>query len=285
MKFLKDKVVVISGGTGFLGRNLVKEILKHAPRAIRAFSRDGGKVEKMQKEFEGFRETLQVISADTLDKDRMRTILWNSDYVIHCAALKHINICEENPLMAKRNNVDGTEVVCQAALEQGVKNVINISTDKAYNPITMYGYTKALAEQLVSHYNKMTARTKYASVRYGNVWGSTDSVISKWDKLYPNEVLSVTDPEMTRFYMSIGSAVKLVLESLEKMEGGEVFVKENMKALKMADIIASRYPNAKTKIIGLRGQEKLHEELKEGYSSKDNIVSYKELMESEGIEG
>jgi FlaA1/EpsC-like NDP-sugar epimerase len=280
--YIEDKVLCISGGTGYLGRNLVREVLKYKPRAIRAFSRDGGKVERMQKEFEGF-DNFQAFVADTLDKDRMNTALWKADCVIHCAAEKRINVCEESPLAAKRNNVDGTESICHAALTQGVKRFINISTDKAFNPITMYGYTKALAEQLVSHYNNLTKRTKFASVRYGNILFSTDSVLNKWDSLYPNEVLEVTDPEMTRFYMSIDSAVKLVLESLWSIQGGEVFIKDDMKALKVSDILASRYPNARTKIIGLRGQEKLHEELKEGYSSKDNVISYKELMEREGV--
>ena len=276
---MKGKIICLTGGTGFLGRHLIKAILPLKPHSIRAFSRDGGKVEALQQEFPEAKYTLSCIQADILDTERLRILFDGVDYIIHCAAEKRLNICEENPTEAIRINVIGTQNVFNVAHQCRVKKVLHISTDKSCNPVTMYGCTKLQGEMLAQRFNKISATTNYASVRYGNVWNSSDSVIKKWDKLYPQRPLLVTDPEMTRFYMNINSAVSLVLGALEKMnDETRIFIKKDMKSLRIADILDSRYPNAKVEITGMRGIEKLHEELYPGYYSNDRVVPYSELI-------
>ena len=277
MNYFKDKTVAISGGTGYLGKNLTRKLLSLGAK-VRAFSRDGGKVEVMQSELQGFNDALRVFTANARDKDRMLEATDGCDILIVAHAEKRINICEENKGECFENNYIGARNLFRAARLNKIKKIIFISTDKAEKSYTVYGDSKKMAEDLAFDYNNMSPQSRFAVVRYGNIWDSTDSVIRKWDKLYPEKELLITNPDMTRFYMCIDKAVELILNSIKNMKGGEMFYKKGMKALRISDIIKHRYPNAKTRIIGLRCREKMHEEIVDGYSSEKNVVPYDELI-------
>jgi UDP-N-acetylglucosamine 4,6-dehydratase len=274
----KGSIIVVSGGTGFLGHNLTKKLLTYQPKAIRLFSTTEDKIEKTKKEFQEHQNIVGVFQRDVMDLEGMKMAFDGADYVIHTAAKKRIDFCEENPMSAVNTNIIGTKNVCMAAHGR-VKKVLYISTDKACNPISMYGYSKACGENLITRFNTNSATTDFSAVRYGNVWGSSGSVIEKWDALYKQDKeLLVTNLDITRFFMSIDQAVKFVLDSLIKMKGGELFTLD-MKAIRLRDLLKGRYPGAKIKEIGFRCVEKEHEELRDGYCSKDHLVSYEELKE------
>lgn len=278
-KEFAGKVIAISGGTGFLGRHLIKKLIQFNPKAIRAFSRTGEKVAKATREFKDYAHIVGFFQADVTDLERMKMALDGVDILIHAAAEKRIDVCENNPMATVDINTIGTKTICMAARDQKVKKVLFISTDKACMPITQYGYSKACAEQMVIRFDKNSADTAFSSVRYGNVWGSTGSVIEKWDEaIKKNEVLEITDPDATRFFMSVGQAVDLVFESIVKMNGGELFIKNDMKAIRIGKLLSGRYAKSDVVVIGLRGTEKTHESLTETYHSNEHLVSYKELI-------
>lgn len=277
MNCFKGKTICISGITGFLGRHLTRRLLDLGAK-VRGFSRDGGKVEAMQIDFKKFGDALTVFTANARDADYMQYATDGCDALVVAHAEKRVNICESCEDQTYKDNVVGAKNLFRAARINKIPKTLYISTDKAQKSITNYGHQKRAAEEAAFGWNNMSPHSRYAVVRYGNVWDSTDSVIRKWDKLYPDEPLLITHPHMTRFYISIDKAVDLILRTLQNMKGGELEYLKGMKALRVDDIIASRYPNAKTKIIGLRCKEKMHEEIVDGVFSSDNIVPYNEII-------
>lgn len=273
--FLNGRDLLLTGGTGTLGRNLIPKLLKYKPKTIRILARRGHDIYDVISQYDS--RIIKDHQGDIRDFERLKIAMEGVDYVIHAAAEKRIDSCERNPLEALAVNTIGSKNVFMAAMQKRVKKVLFCSTDKAFDPISFYGYTKACAEQLAIRFNVYSPHTKFASLRYGNVWKSKGSVIELWDKLYAEgKTLSVTDPEATRFFMTIDEASELVISSLRKMKGGELFVKE-MKAISLGQLVDGRYPDAKAKITGFRCEEKLHEGLKKGYYSNDHTVSYKQL--------
>jgi UDP-N-acetylglucosamine 4,6-dehydratase len=260
---LKDKVVLITGGTGSFGKKCVEVILKkHRPKKIIVFSRDELKQFDMAQVFPTEKYPIRYFLGDVRDKDRLKWAFQGVDYVIHAAAMKQVPASEYNPTESIKTNITGAENVISAAAECGVKKVIALSTDKAVNPINLYGATKLCAEKLFIAANAFVGRNKgmFSVVRYGNVAGSRGSVIPFFVKKRAEGVLPVTHPDMTRFWITLSHGVDFVLKSLEKMTGGETFVPKipSMGIMDLAGFIA---PDCPTKIVGIRQGEKIHETL------------------------
>lgn len=262
MSIFKNKVILITGGTGSFGKACAKKLLEeHSPSRIRIYSRDELKQWEMAREF-GDNPKLRFLIGDVRDPDRLRRACEGVDYLIHAAALKHVPACEYNPVEAVRTNVDGAINVINAALDTNVKKVIALSTDKAVNPVNIYGATKLASDRLFIHGNFYTGAhpTRFSVVRYGNVMGSRGSVIPLFRKQAASGILTITDARMTRFWITLPQAVDFVLSSFEHMQGGELYVPKipSMRITDLAKIIA---PKAKLKEIGIRPGEKLHESL------------------------
>lgn len=258
---MKGKTVLVTGGTGSLGTAFIRRILtEHDPKAVRVYSRDELKQSEMQRAFDDPR--LRFLLGDVRSLDRLRMATRGVDVIVHAAALKQVPACEYNPFEAVQTNVIGAENVATAAIENGVSRVLALSSDKAVNPVNLYGATKLCAEKIVTQANSYAADTpsRFCSVRYGNVIGSRGSVVSLFKRQAESGVLTVTDPTMTRFWITLEQAVSFCLESLRRMEGGEVFVPKipSMSIVALADVIA---PGAALEIIGVRPGEKLHEVL------------------------
>lgn len=261
MDILKNKVILLTGGTGSFGNKFTEILLKkHDPKVIRIFSR-GEKLQlDMRNKFNDKR--LRFFIGDVRDKDRLHRAMHDVDIVVHAAALKQVPACEYNPIEAVRTNINGAINVIDAAIDNGVNSVMAISTDKAVHPVNLYGATKMTAEKLFIQGNSYTGdvRTKFSCVRYGNVIGSRGSVIPLFLKQKETGTLTITDDKMTRFWITLEQGVNLVINSLNKMKGGEIFIPKipSMKIMDLADAIA---PGAKTKVIGIRPGEKIHEVL------------------------
>ncbi|HEY2494557.1 MAG TPA: polysaccharide biosynthesis protein [Paenibacillus sp.] len=258
-----NKTILITGGTGSWGGELVKQLLTRQPKEIRIFSRN----ESLQVQMsQAIRDTrLQFIIGDIRDKSELTLACNGVDYVYHLAALKHVPVCEDQPDSALKTNVIGTQNVIDAAIENGVQKVIYVSTDKASSPSNTYGITKALGEKIVLHANTRSA-TRFACVRSGNVLGSTGSVIPLFkQQLEQGQDLSVTDPRMTRFFLTLNDAIHILLIAMENSRGGEIFVAK-MPACKITDIAQvlidhSGLRNVEIKYVGIRPGERLHETL------------------------
>jgi UDP-N-acetylglucosamine 4,6-dehydratase len=266
-KMFKNKIVLITGGTGFLGRALVKEISKYSPQSIRVFSRDELKhhemQEKMGKDYP--KEIIRHLIGDVRDYERLRKAAKGADIVIHAAALKRIDMIEYNVEEAIKTNVIGSLNVARVCVDNNVEKAIFVSTDKACSPINTYGACKFLGERifLESNYSKGSARTKFIAVRYGNVIESTGSVIPFFvDRIKNNQTIPLTDEQMTRFLITPEQAVKLVMNSILYGEGGEVFVPQ-LPAARMSDLIWALKEiiglSPPVIIMGLRPGEKIHE--------------------------
>lgn len=258
---ISTKTILVTGGTGSFGQKFTEILLKkYSPRAIRIFSRDEKKQYDMKNKFNDDR--LRFFIGDIRDQKRLYRAMNGVDVVVHAAALKQVPSCEYNPIEAVKTNVDGTINVIDASIDQGVSKVVGISTDKAVHPVNLYGATKMTAEKLLIQANSYTGgvNTKFACVRYGNVIGSRGSVIPLFKKQKEGGVLTITDENMTRFWLTIGEGVEFVLNSISQMNGGEVFVPKipSMKIIDLANAIA---PDAKKKIVGIRPGEKIHETL------------------------
>ena len=265
MSLETTKGILITGGTGSFGSAFVKFLLENYPniKRIVVFSRDEKKQWDMQNQYpEKEYPQLRFFIGDIRDKDRFRRALHKIDVVIHAAALKHVVIAENNPIEYVRTNVLGSENIVQACLEEGVKKVICLSTDKAAAPVNLYGATKLCAEKLFLAANNIRGdkETIFSVVKYGNVMGSRGSVIPFFLKNAKSGILPITDEKMTRFNITIQEAMQLVEWTLKHARGGEVFVPK-IPSYKITDIADAIGPNCKKKFIGIRIGEKLHEEM------------------------
>lgn len=256
---LADKSVLVTGGTGSFGRKLVETLLRNnPPKRLIILSRDELKQFEMAQEFRS--DALRFFIGDVRDKERLLRAFDGVDYVIHAAALKQVPAAEYNPYEAVRTNVLGAQNVIDAAIDRGVQRIVALSTDKAANPINLYGATKLCSDKLFVSGNSYAGSrpTRFSVVRYGNVVNSRGSVIPYFRKLRPTGVLPITDPRMTRFWITLEQGVEFVLESLEIMKGGELFVPKipSMALVDLAKVIA---PECRHEIVGIRPGEKLHE--------------------------
>lgn len=281
----QGKIILVTGGTGSIGSEIVKQLLDHKPDVIRIFDNNESGLFSLGQRLKEHKN-IRTLVGDVRDKERLKRAMENVNIVFHAAAFKHVPLCEYNPLEAVQTNVIGTKNVIEVCLEEkSVELVINISTDKAVNPINTMGATKLLTEKLTtwaSFYRK-NRKPVFASVRFGNVINSSGSVIPTFKKqIEEGGPVTVTDTEMKRFVMSLNDATKLVLNVAKLAKGGETFVLK-MPVIKIIDLaeamiekLASRYGHnpkqIKTKIIGLRGGERINEYL----MTKEEMISSKE---------
>ncbi len=254
-----DKVILVTGGTGSFGKKFVEVLLReHKPRVIRIYSRGEHKQVDMEREFHDDR--LRFFIGDVRDKVRLQRAMNDVDIVVHAAALKHVPVCEYNPIEAIKTNIVGAENVINAAIDSSVDKVIALSTDKAVQPVNLYGSTKLVAEKLFVQANSYVGSkdTRFSCVRYGNVIGSNGSVIPLFKKQRDTGEVSITDMQMTRFWITLEQGAKFVMQSLELMKGGEIFIPK-LPSTRISDLADIMAPEAKKKVIGIRPGEKLHE--------------------------
>jgi len=286
----KNKKILVTGGTGCIGSEIVKSILNYEPKVVRIFSNDEDSTFKMSQEI-GTSRNKRFLIGDIRDKERLITAMKGIDIVYHAAALKHVPLCEYNPFEAIKTNVLGTQNVIEAAIENNVKKVINISTDKAVNPVNTMGATKLLAEKLITDANfyKGAVETIFSCVRFGNVLFSRGSVIPLFeDQIRYKKMVTITDPKMTRFMMSIDSTLKLVFKATLIAKGGEIFILKMpvVKLGDLTDIVIKKYAekykckttDIKKEFIGPRPGEKKFEELmteteaEKAFETKDMLI-------------
>jgi UDP-N-acetylglucosamine 4,6-dehydratase len=257
-----NKVVLVTGGTGSFGKKFTKILLAEKnPKKVIIFSRDELKQHEMRTA--GFDDSrLRYFIGDVRDRERLIRAMHGVDIVVHAAALKQVPACEYNPMEAIKTNIMGTSNVVEAALDAGVEKVLALSTDKAVNPVNLYGATKLAAEKLVIQSNAYAAgtATRYSCVRYGNVVGSRGSVVPLFLKQRKSGVVTITDDRMTRFWLSLEQGVHFVINCIEQMAGGEVFVPK-IPSTTIVDLAKAIAPEAEIDIIGIRPGEKLHEVL------------------------
>ncbi|MEW5920305.1 MAG: SDR family NAD(P)-dependent oxidoreductase [Bacillota bacterium] len=271
--FLKDKKILIVGGTGTIGQGLLKELLTHEPKVVRILSRDEQKQYELQNKL-GKRDDLRFLIGDIRNYDRVLSAMEDIDYVFHAAAMKHVPACEYNPYEAVLTNIVGAYNVIKAAITQDVNKVVFTSSDKAVSPSNTYGATKLTAERLFSaaDYSKGNRRTTFTSVRFGNVIGSRGSVIPLLSsQILQHKKVTVTNLMITRFMMTLNQATALTLKALQESQGGEVFVLK-MPVVVLKDLVtviieetcykSGLHPEEiKIEEIGLRAGEKMFEEL------------------------
>lgn len=258
---IDGKVILITGGTGSFGRAMTKRLLADfAPRKVIVFSRDEQKHFQMQQDMPDPR--LRFFVGDVRDRQRLLRAFEGVDVVLHAAAMKHVPLAEYNPLEAIRTNIDGAVNVIDAALERKVGKVVALSTDKAVNPVNLYGATKLCMEKLFIAANSYrgTNGTPFSVVRYGNVVGSNGSVVPLFDKQRKSGKLTLTDPQMTRFWITMREAIDLVLLAMAVGTGGEVFVPK-IPAADLASLAMAMAPDCEHKVLGVRPGEKIHESL------------------------
>lgn len=257
-----DKVILITGGTGSFGKKCTKIILeRYQPQKLIIFSRDELKQYEMSQMFSpDDYSCMRYFIGDVRDKERLHRAFNKVDYVIHAAALKHVPAAEYNPFEAVKTNIIGAENIINVAIDQKVKKVVALSTDKAANPINLYGATKLCSDKLFTAGNSYVGRreTIFSVVRYGNVLGSRGSVIPFFLIKKAEGVLPITDPRMTRFWITLEQGVNFVLKSFDRMVGGEIFVPK-IPTMNIMDLAKAICPECKTEIIGIRAGEKLHE--------------------------
>ncbi|RXJ81098.1 UDP-N-acetylglucosamine 4,6-dehydratase (inverting) [Arcobacter sp. F2176] len=256
-----DKNILITGGTGSFGKKFTKMILeKYKPNKIIIYSRDELKQYEMSQDYNN--KSMRYFIGDVRDASRLKKAMNDVDYVIHAAALKHVPIAEYNPMECIKTNIDGAQNVIDAAIDNRVKKVIALSTDKAANPVNLYGATKLVSDKLFVAANNLVGKRdiSFAVVRYGNVLGSRGSVVPYFEKLIKNgaESLPITDEKMTRFMITLEQGVNFVLKNFERMKGGEIFVPK-IPSMKIVDLASAMAPNLPHEIVGIRPGEKLHE--------------------------
>lgn len=260
---LNNKSILITGGTGSFGHHFVDYVLTHyKPKKIIIYSRDEFKQFNMANLYKKHSKVLRFFIGDVRDKERFKMALNGVDYVIHAAALKQVPACEYNPNEAIKTNINGAMNVINASLEMGIKKVIALSTDKAVNPINLYGGTKLVSDKLFTAANSYSGKggTRFAVVRYGNVAGSRGSVIPYFQSIIDQgkKELPITDVRMTRFWISLEQGVELVIKALKEAKGGETFISK-IPSFKITDLAEAMCPGCKIKEVGIREGEKLHE--------------------------
>jgi UDP-N-acetylglucosamine 4,6-dehydratase len=258
---LNDKSVLVTGGTGSFGRKFLRTILsRFRPRRVVIYSRDELKQFEMQQEFDA--SVMRYFIGDVRDRERLLQAMRDIDIVIHAAALKQVPAAEYNPMECIKTNIHGAEHVIHAALANNVDRVIALSTDKAANPINLYGATKLASDKLFVAANNIAGGhpTRFSVVRYGNVVGSRGSVVPFFKKLVADgaDSLPITHDQMTRFWITLQQGVDFVLRSLERMAGGEIFVPK-IPSVRITDLAEALAPGMKTRVVGIRPGEKLHE--------------------------
>lgn len=256
-----NSIILITGGTGSFGQAFTNYLLNNCtPKAVRIFSRDELKQLEMANRFAKYEKKLRFFIGDVRDKDRLLRAFENIDIVIHSAALKQVPSCEYNPMETIKTNILGSQNVIEAALDRNVNKVILISSDKAVQPLNTYGATKLCAEKLFIQSNvyRGIKQTKFSVVRYGNVLGSRGSVLPLFRSQIKDNQFTITNKDMTRFWMTLTQACKFVTFCIKKMTGGEIFVPK-AKSLKIIDLAYALNPKAKIKYIGIRPGEKINE--------------------------
>jgi len=260
---LDNKTILITGGTGSFGKAFTSYVLEHYnPQKIIIYSRDEYKQFLMANQYKGQKEKLRFFIGDVRDKDRLYRAFDGVDYVVHAAALKQVPACEYNPIEAIRTNINGAMNIIDAALDCGVKKVVALSTDKAVNPINLYGGTKLVSDKLFVSANAYAGKKdiSFSVVRYGNVAGSRGSVIPFFRNIVANggTELPITDYRMTRFWISLEQGVELVIKALKEARGGETFISK-IPSFKVTDLAQAMLPGCEMPEIGIREGEKLHE--------------------------
>ena len=270
---LKNSSILVTGGTGSFGHSFVRFTLKkYSPKRLVIFSRDEMKQWEMAKLFKDD-PRVRFFIGDVRDKDRLYRALHRVEFVVHAAATKIVPTAEYNPFECIKTNINGAMNLIDASIDQKVKKVVALSTDKASSPINLYGATKLASDKLFVASNSSYAsghRTRFSVVRYGNVMGSRGSVIPFFMSIKDKGILPITDTRMTRFMISLDQAVELVWHAIGDMVGGEIYVKK-IPSMKILDIADAVVPNAKHEIIGIRPGEKLHEQM---ISSEDSHSTY-----------
>ncbi|OGY51282.1 MAG: hypothetical protein A3J59_02315 [Candidatus Buchananbacteria bacterium RIFCSPHIGHO2_02_FULL_56_16] len=264
----KDKVILITGGTGAIGSELVRQLLTFEPKQIRVFSRDESKQYQLLEDLD-YPKNIRLIIGDIRDEARLELAFRNVDIVFHAAALKHVPLCEYNPFEAVQTNIIGSKNVIDAALANGVKKVIAVSTDKAVHPNNIMGTTKLMMEKLFTNVNYFMAgsESRFACVRFGNVAWTRGSVLPLWQaQIKRNGGLKITDPQMTRFLMSKEQAIGLILKAAHVSRGGEIFIFKmpSITLPDLASLFLQKYHTDEkitTTVVGPRPGEKTHEEL------------------------
>ncbi len=269
-----DQTILLTGGTGSFGKHFCRMMLeKYKPKAIRVFSRDELKQHEMRQVFG--EENLTYLIGDVRDYERLRRAMEGVDFVVHAAALKQVPSCEYNPFEAVKTNIHGAQNIINAAIDTGVKKVIALSTDKAVNPVNLYGATKLCSDKLFTQGNAYAGGrgTRFACVRYGNVIGSRGSVIPLFLEQRKTGRLTITDDRMTRFWITLDQAVELVLNGFKHMQGGEIFIPK-IPSMRVDDLAKAIGPDCEIDTIGIRPGEKLHEALT-GEDEARNTIYYR----------
>ncbi len=272
---LNQKTILITGGTGSFGNAFTEYVLTHFnPKKIIIYSRDEFKQFQMAEKFKNQKGKLRYFIGDVRDRDRLFRALDGVDYVIHAAALKQVPACEYNPMEAVRTNINGAMNLVDAALNCRVKRVVALSTDKAVNPINLYGGTKLVSDKLFLAANAYAGEkdVRFSIVRYGNVAGSRGSVIPFFKNILDQggDVLPITDYRMTRFWISLDEGVQLVIKALEEARGGETFISK-IPSFRVTDLAEAMAPACKMKEVGIREGEKLHEIM---VTREDSAMTY-----------
>lgn len=272
---LNGKTILITGGTGSFGKCFTKYVLTHyEPKKIIIYSRDEFKQWMMADEFKEYEKTLRFFIGDVRDMERLKRACEGVDYIIHAAALKQVPACEYNPNEAIKTNIHGAMNVIDAALDTGVSRVVALSTDKAVNPVNLYGGTKLVSDKLFVAANAYAGvkDINFSIVRYGNVAGSRGSVIPVFRKVIEEgkKELPITDVRMTRFWISLTQGVELVIKALAEAKGGETFISK-IPSFKVTDLAEAMLPGCKIKETGIRPGEKLHEIM---VTTEDSATTY-----------
>jgi len=262
MEDFDDQTILITGGTGSFGQTFTRVALERTrARKVVVFSRDELKQWEMKQRFDDDRR-LRFFLGDVRDRQRLLRAFDGIDVVIHAAALKQVPATEYNPFEAVKTNIHGARNVIDAAIDRGVEQVIALSTDKASSPINLYGATKLVSDKLFIDGNAYvgSGKSRFGVVRYGNVVGSRGSVVPLFKRLAPSGRLPITDPRMTRFWITLEEAVDFVIAALDRLRGGEIFVPK-IPSMRVVDLARAIAPDAEHEIVGIRAGEKLHEEL------------------------
>lgn len=271
-----NKTILVTGGTGSFGKKFTQLVLKeHNPKVIRIYSRGELKQQQMRVQFQEScnDEKLRFFIGDVRDKNRLHRAMNDVDIVIHAAALKQVPACEYNPIEAVKTNIDGAANVIDVAIDNNIEKVMALSTDKAVHPVNLYGATKLVAEKLFVQGNSYSGERKtiFSCLRYGNVVGSRGSVIPVFQRQKEKGKITITDENMTRFWVTQEQAVRFIIDCIEEMKGGEIFIPKipSMKIIDLAEVIA---PECKRELIGIRPGEKIDEVLltdEEAHHSKE----------------